>query len=111
MNNGLRKFFKDNTKDVVSFEARELMVKAQSFNKVVLMGTSMMNSRTTNDLHVLLNMIPLVKIVETMKDNGIYITVEGDRITIKTDTMEEDEMNHEDVIYYLMDCLDTVKAN
>lgn len=108
----MRKFFSRIDNSIVSIDAKELMIKAQSFNRIMLRaeGVSMLDSYSLNVLDTRLRTTRLDDVLESMKENGIYLTVEDERIRLLAYTMIEDEMNEKDVAFFFMDCLDKIEA-
>lgn len=105
----MRKFFKRIDDDIVSQDVKELMIKAQSFNRILLRteGANMLGSYSLNVLDTRLRSeIKLVDVLEVMKENGIYLTVKDGSIKLLTYSMEEDEMSEKEVVFFFMDKLD-----
>lgn len=105
----MRKFFERMDDSIVSKDAKELMIKAQSFNRIIMQakGINMMGSYNLNALDTMLRSeIKLAEVLKVMKDNEIYLTVEDGLIQLLIYTMEEDEMSEKDVAFFFMDKLD-----
>lgn len=106
----MERYFKEVIKvdRVASDEVIELMIKAQSFNRILVKAIegSSVGNYTVNTFHSFVRRyLSVYTTIEVMEDNGFRLDVVDGHIRLIHDDMVRDGMDHKEVVFYLFDKL------